>query len=43
MEYEGYGIWVQIDLGLHFNSDIYELLHFMQVTVQLCDSVSSLK
>lgn len=24
----------QIDLGLHFNSDIYELLHFMQVTVQ---------
>lgn len=43
MEHKGCGIWTQIDLGLHFNSAIYELSYFMQDTEQLCDSVSSLK
>lgn len=42
MEHKGCGIWTQIDLGLHFNSAIYEL-YFMQDTELLCDSVSSLK
>lgn len=42
-ECKGCGIWTQRDLGLHFNSAIYELLHSIQVTEEHGDSVFSLK